>query len=1506
MNTNGSRARVGMSAYRISWMACLAIVLTGAILLILKADFSPIIASSRTPFPVGGDLCPDADGDGYADCTVSGCDSAGLTCGDCNDQDPASYPGAPERCDLADNDCDGQVDEGFVVGKESAASRRYDCADGLDNDGDGSTDDADPDCIGAFCFLTDPSGCTPADPAGCCRTRSFYQCAPSGATTSCVVPPGGLNEFSHEGGANSPSCSDEDDNDCDGLTDVAEPTCQKPEVCNGVDDDASGRESGLSTSYDCNDHVDNDGDGSVDHDDPDCQAGIDDTFPGLGNACTAGTGACLATGRVICDADHMGTHCSAVPFQSSAESVPGSPACSDGIDNDCDGLIDLQQDPGCQEPESCDGKDNDGDGAVDEDFPTLGQACSKGVGACETSGVMVCSPDRLTTVCGAAAAVGSPEGPTGPTCSDGLDNDCDGLPDLADPGCGSARLTALCALPDDHGDDHDEDPGCKVHKRRVEAVAEGAGPGGVVTAEYLALDVNGEILAGLPVQPGDLVEVESRRPDDHGDHNDRPAYKFKTEVTPHGTRHKIVAPIPVLRVTAQDGLNKSVAYCSNIPYLQVVQPRGEVLSDSGDVTQLLAAIPLVDPHSLSIKIDGVDVLGGLGIVPSAQFPGGPFAGNVTIQGESVAISELTVSSQPFFRLGSNTLSMKVANLGCGSHIVVVQGLRRYLDDHGEDLASDDTYGGSSSRTFTMNPGDGEAPGGTRIVNSPVGTENSHCVSDDLKDKGEVSSFAIRIDAPIAGTAGNTVPTPVQGEVCHGRSIVSLRINGKPLDVSGQVVTPGDGENSGTRVILPFDTTLEQTDLAHDLATGDTPLGTFDAGSNRLIADAGDEKGNRTYKSLIFATGDVGSPGTPLVSQVMSARITDAIRGRIGEITNGDFQRDFLPPQEIQNAFAVGLSPQAVQTFFDQKCADAGQQFKDKVTTSIFSKPPTRKSIGVPCSCDPTVSIFPTGVQIDPNQISCQSTLVDNKIHVTVHLPDVKVDVRASGRCEHDFLGICVSETIVNVTVRSAITNITMDFDVTEDQMKGAQGPPPDPVHIGGATTTQTSGGYDINCIGADICSVAAEIFTFGLADLSPDINVSNVTTFNREVGAGEPDPISMSDVKVDNVVVEQFDQSAIGELEDVQITPLGMTATLKGRFATSVVDPEVPETPGAILTPAPAPSAPVPNQGGVYLALADDVFNQLFASMTIAGKLKTQCLASGKTVGDLIPADCETLTVPPSNPADTTSVNQAALATAFERGVCHGIRQNDCETLVQGTAALTATEQGACHGFKGDNCATIPVNTGGGQALIERAACNGTPALNFNAGNPLLFCAREDIPPRLLIQDNIATPAVETALRLNDLSVAMIIDRNANGLDGSLSTTPNCLAQGSPTSGDCNLYSVCLDLNFLTAMELQTCTDGKPGIVTDVQSIQGTVRQAGVMCGGSTASDDSTVVGAGAANTTIDVLMSNVNTFSPPACANGFDLGGKVHAVNPRLISIETDGNNQFQDYLAITADVVP
>lgn len=63
---------------------------------------------------------PDADADGYGDdaAAVTSCDAAGLVDGrDCDDGDTTIFPGAEERCDGVDTDCDGLLDVNATDGE---------------------------------------------------------------------------------------------------------------------------------------------------------------------------------------------------------------------------------------------------------------------------------------------------------------------------------------------------------------------------------------------------------------------------------------------------------------------------------------------------------------------------------------------------------------------------------------------------------------------------------------------------------------------------------------------------------------------------------------------------------------------------------------------------------------------------------------------------------------------------------------------------------------------------------------------------------------------------------------------------------------------------------------------------------------------------------------------------------------------------------------------------------------------------------------------------------------------------------------------------------------------------------------------------------------------------------------------------------------------------------------------------------------------------------------------
>jgi hypothetical protein len=1363
----------------------------------------------------------------FADCTDDDGDGYGSPASedcthpqlDCNDSVALIHPGAAEYCDGIDENCNGLPDDGFDVG--------------------------DP------CWVGDPPGCSFGDAGGCCLTAGVKTCTNDHTATYCQMGSEGQNLQSPEGPQGAASCFDGIDNDCDGETDHQETVCRTDELCNGFDDDYNGI--------------------------------VDDGF-GLGLSCTVGVGACSNTGTVICNDAQDGTTCTATPGAPKTEGPPGSGKCTDTVDNDCDGLVDLADDSCRAERESlCDGVDDDGDGTVDEDFTDLGDSCAVGAGVCAASGTMICSPDKTSTVCSVVPGVASVEGPAGPTCSDTLDNDCDGFADAADADCSSAALSASCALPYIVGTTGDDCNG----KHRIVFSTSGAGPDAVVTAELLALDLDGSVLQILPVQDGDTAHLASRV--------GAADFKAVSRKNTRGTVHEVFAPIPLLRITVQDGKNKAQAFCSNIPYLDVLEPADTVVTEgAGDSTHVLAALPLVNPATLFVKVDGVDVVNALGLDPATAFPGGPYSGNVVIHGETVHVSELIVRSAPVGSPSSNTLTMDLKGLACGGHVMVVDGDKR--------------------------------PGS--FPDFPT----ADCDVDDLRDRGKSMSFSIDITTPSPGQITAAVPTPVQGTICHGRPIATADVNGLALSTAGAVLAPGDGEDSSDTYRLAIDTALGQTNAAQDLATGDIALGTFDAGSNRLVAQATDDQGNRTFKSLIFATGDVAAPGVGSVASSFRSDLPDQVRDLIlhGLITESG-------SVEIPNAFVVGLTPAAVQTIITKGCQTAATTF----VAAIHRDVPNGKVVDVRevsggCSCNPTVTTVVSRIDIDPLAISCPVTFEENKIKVAINLPPLSVVLHAGGYCKTTGRlcvpftdvctpGVCLAETIVDTTFNMSVSGMGVKFDITEGQLEGTSAPNPPTTGVcetdssilcahnsdcpGGTkcviATSVTTGEVraEVNCL-ASVCNwildglIAISNTIFGTSFDPVLVSFSFSPDFTTQIGANEPDPIELGEMKVDAERVEAFGQSLRGDLADVEINPSGLRASLKGQFATLSVDPGQPETPGAVLTPAAPPAPPVPGAGNAFVVLADDTFNQLFASMTASGRLQTGCQDSGKTIGDLLPADCETVT------------GATAAATAFLQGICHALRGDDCESPAPASDLLTAAEQGTCHGVKGDDCAHIPVTLGEGRAVAEIGACVGAQLLHLNIGlsasQPLLFCVKTEIPPRLFIQDVAATPAVETALRLNDLVVAMVVDRNGNGLDGTLAATPNCFAAGSTSVGDCNLYGACLDLNFLTSMQFETCSDGKPGLVTNFLGVQVLNRTAGIVCSATTATADDMITGTAAENSTIDVLGSKVDAFTPPVCANGLTLGGFVSFINPRLIAVETDGDATFQDYLGITGDIAP
>jgi len=1016
----------------------------------------------------------------------------------------------------------------------------------------------------------------------------------------------------------------------------------------------------------------------------------------------------------------------------------------------------------------------------------------------------------------------------------------------ATPAAAAGAKSVACALPYTTGGPNAL---CRGQHKILYAVQGFTNNNATITAELVGFDTHGTPLGSIPVHSGDLAVLTSR------------VSTSDFKISSRRNVYTVTAPIPVLRVTADDGVDKVIAYCSLVPFAHVFEPDGTVVSQSeGDVTHVLAAIPQVDPAHLTLKVDGVDILAALGIAhPKDCTVASPCGGSFAVGPNTVTVSNLVVDAAAINALSSNTVAFDISGLGCGGHLFAVNGLA--------------------------------LPGAVPRFLS------AQCHKDPIADNGLSSGFAITISSPTPGQSNVAVPTPVQGEVCSGRPIANLNINGIDVSTAGQTHIVGNGVTTADTFKLTINTSLPETDLAQDLASQNAAPGT-DPGSNVLIASATDDEGNRTFARVIFATHDTVNPGVTLGLQQASQRLA---RHAVTQKVLAQVQSAALPstPVDVPNAFVVGLSPASVQQQFDVRCTDpvsgVGKVFADKVKENIQALPVTTVDVQPTCSCDVNnIPINITSIDIDPNQISCPVTFLDGKITVTLNLPDITIHTSATGDCEDSVAGICVAATDVNVSATTTITGNTLSFDITESQILNQTTPTPQGV-ITGTSTTTTSGGVDLSCIGADICDVLLTIVTLGQVDFTPEIDVTNVEQFTHQVGNTVPDPIGVTDIKIDEEQVANFDQTLSATMTSVRITAGGLLVGLMGSFATTALDPDVQVTPGALLTPAPLPTMPVTGNQDAFIALADDTLNMLFASMTLAGKLKTSCQPSGQTLGDLLPPDCDAVT----NPG-------GAAATALAQGVCHGIRLHNCETLTASNPTLTAQKQGACHGTRGDNCSTIPVPTGFIFATAERNTCSNTPNLNLRADQSILLCTRQDVPPRMALLGGGGASPVNTAMRLKALSVAQVLDRQGDGLDGDLADTPQCLATGAPRIGDCVLSEACLDMNFNFDMEFHACDGGIPGFLSKFKEVQILSRQAGVLCSGAgLATDDGTLLGETSTNDIVtETLPQQAEQFAPPICVKGLDLSHFVTCGTPQLLTIETDGDSAFKDYLGVTCKI--
>ena len=399
----------------------------------------------------------DADGDGY------------LETDDCDDQDSAVFPGAIEVCDAIDNNCDGEIDEGV------SSSFFLD----IDEDGFGNSAEEVEACEAPEGYVPNGNDCDD-------ENSNAYP----GNTEICDGLDNNCNEaVDEEVGTQYYFDGDEDGfgdseegvfacepssgfvenaSDCDDENNTIYPDAE--ESCDGLDNDCDGEvDEDVGTLY----YLDLDGDGY----------GNDQVFmlscSPTSNYVTA-LGDCddidpniNPTANEICDSED--NNCDGLVDDSSAFGQQtfysdldgdgyGDPSSSQeqcdqpqnmvSNDSDCD---DTDADVNLTAVEYCDGIDNDCDGLIDSDDSSIMNASvfgldqdGDGYGSGTITLVTCSQPSGYVSNTTDCDDLNSTVNIDSPEVCDGLDNDCDG--DIDDADSDIDQSTFLSFYPDYDGD----------------------------------------------------------------------------------------------------------------------------------------------------------------------------------------------------------------------------------------------------------------------------------------------------------------------------------------------------------------------------------------------------------------------------------------------------------------------------------------------------------------------------------------------------------------------------------------------------------------------------------------------------------------------------------------------------------------------------------------------------------------------------------------------------------------------------------------------------------------------------------------------------------------------------------------------------------------------------------------------------------------------------------------------------------------------------------------------
>lgn len=395
----------------------------------------------------GGEVIPEMERCEGADRMLDyDCDGTPANGCDCNagEVQPCLLANQVGACQLGQQTCDEQTNWGECevvqarIGQEEVCNLPYDSPEGdhwmFDEDCDGNVDEG----FMKVSFFSD-------------NDMDDY----------------GINEIQICPNTSPPEGYARNDNDCNDLDPNINPSASDDD-CNAIDDDCDGTvDEGFSSERTtcgvgacsamgrtrcmvgrvtdtCEPRAPADNDRTCDGTDNDCDGMVDEDYQPADTSC--GVGACGSTGRTSCVGGRVQDSCMA-----------GSPMASDGtcdgMDDDCDGEVDenfisrsttcgvgacastgmnscvsgvlrdscMMGSPAANDA-TCDGMDDDCDGRVDEHY--VGMATTCGVGVCARTGMQVCMSGSATDSCTPVM----PPTRVDNNCNE-MDDDCDGMVD---------------------------------------------------------------------------------------------------------------------------------------------------------------------------------------------------------------------------------------------------------------------------------------------------------------------------------------------------------------------------------------------------------------------------------------------------------------------------------------------------------------------------------------------------------------------------------------------------------------------------------------------------------------------------------------------------------------------------------------------------------------------------------------------------------------------------------------------------------------------------------------------------------------------------------------------------------------------------------------------------------------------------------------------------------------------------------------------------------------------